>query len=290
MSLASQSPAPQQASSARVKLDSPDMDPDVLEEEAKIVASLAVGLECGSASSSESEEEEIEPVKLFAEGCADDPREKRHDHAKGVKISEAKRAAQHLDSVEDGFKGFACGCAAARSKGIRSCLELFTKAEMRQVHQGTYGSRGEVQTQKVASVIHSALWGLATPLPAPVEHRTFKIEQYRILGKSVCQKSFVRGLGGSRHMHRQKLAEVMRGHGPESIDLKNQEKLALASFKQRRGRHENRRCWADNWWANELILQDWMPNENRIVYRGPDWKVLHEKCYAEAAACHSTRA
>jgi hypothetical protein len=47
------------------------------------------------------------------------------------KLSEAVRAQTHLSAVGNSYNGFLCGCAPARRAGHDSCLEQFTKPELR---------------------------------------------------------------------------------------------------------------------------------------------------------------
>ena len=55
------------------------------------------------------------------------------------KMSEVCRASDHLQRLESGFEGFKCGCARARAKGQQSCLDDFSKVQLRTLHTETYG-------------------------------------------------------------------------------------------------------------------------------------------------------
>ena len=44
-----------------------------------------------------------------------------------------------------------------------------------------------------------------------------------------------------------------------------------------------RKLWAVGWWRRHLLWQDWLPNEMKIQYRGPFWKVVYEDFYLPEA-------
>jgi ribosomal protein S18 acetylase RimI-like enzyme len=80
-------------------------------------------------------------------------------------------------------------------------------------------------------------------------------------------------------MHRIRLSFVLRGHGPEALDARAEAALVDKLSSERHGRDEARRRFAAAWWCEELMLHDWMPNEQTIQFRGPYWAVMHESHY-----------
>lgn len=55
------------------------------------------------------------------------------------KLREKQRAADHLAEVEKSFDGWKCNCALAKKMGGASCLEVFSKSDLRMRHYETFG-------------------------------------------------------------------------------------------------------------------------------------------------------
>ena len=54
-------------------------------------------------------------------------------------------------------------------------------------------------------------------------------------------------------------------------------------LEQSRVSRSERRGWTEEWWKKHLSVHDFMPNENLIQYRGPQWNVVHKMLYVPAA-------
>ena len=103
----------------------------------------------------------------------------------------------------------------------------------------------------------------------------------------VCSRAFEMAVGGSRFAHRSKVSLVKRGLGPTSLSGELLAKVELRAFTARAGIKTRRAVWARTWWADELILHDWLPNETAIQFKGVHWDFLHKQHYWKAAAANS---
>ena len=153
----------------------------------------------------------------------------------------SKHAASHSAAVEGGFPQFSCGCALARAKGHMSCLDAFTKGQLRTIHQETYGPAGaRHNTHAILTHIHEIYYALATPLADGPDAlgRTHKMGPLKLLGNAVCGAAFRRAVGGTRNGHRERLAMVLRGFGPSctsalrlaTLQLKAEEPASSSSL------------------------------------------------------------
>ena len=200
------------------------------------------------------------------------------------------RARSHLADAEAGFCGFRCRCAAARRQGNDSCLQAFTVAELRSIHRDIHGESDavHVSASAVGQRIHQKYWDARVPLPEPDSiGRTFSIGELTLGGKHVCHASFERALGGSRNAHKERMGLVLRGYSPGSLSVVQEAKIMLKLHEDAKGVHYERATFARNWWADELQLHDWLPNENAIQFKGPYWQIVHKECYEPAASACS---
>ena len=129
---------------------------------------------------------------------------------KSVKIPEKLRAQKHLERMESSFLGFKCKCASARSKGQDSCLESFTKGQLRTVHRETYGSSTSVGN--VLQHIHTLYCTQAVLLengPDAIGRR-YKMPSLNLLGIPVCAVAFREAVGGARAAHKLCLGYALR--------------------------------------------------------------------------------
>ena len=136
----------------------------------------------------------------------------------------SKHAEEHATAVEASFGHFKCGCALAQARGDASCLDCFTKGQLRTIHQETYGLPDAPHTtHEILTHIHELYYALAIPLgddaDADAIGRTHKIGGLKLLGKTVCAAAFRRAVGGTRSGHRDRLAMVLRGMGPSFLYL-----------------------------------------------------------------------
>ena len=214
------------------------------------------------------------------------------------KKSEAQRKEEHNELVDTCFAGFRCQCARAKTSGNESCLEAISKQDLRAIHRETYGDGKAIQPAQVLHNIHSLYWALSVPLPTPKgapslksahEGRTRKLPSpLRLLGKyPVCSRAFEMAVGGSRFAHRSKIHLVTRGFGPQSLKSAQLAKLELRALEERKGVKTRRAAWARTWWADELALHDWLPNETAIQFKGVPWDLLHREHYTAAAVANS---
>lgn len=94
-------------------------------------------------------------------------------------------------------------------------------------------------------------------------------------------------MGGSNNMHRTVYSMVCRGHGPGDAAAEVQVKRMLQKVEtvlDAAGVRDNEhRGFAAHWWKNYLLLCDWMPNEQRVVIRGPSYEFLHKSVYGAVA-------
>ena len=142
------------------------------------------------------------------------------------KISEEARAEAHSLDVDSSFKKSKCKCAQARLIASDSCIDQFTKVQLRQVHEETYGTGIPVSAAAVLQHIHQ-LYYIAMHSPDTKKPRAevinarghvFAKGPLLLLGKKVCAYSFRSMVGGSRSAHRMRSGMAMRGIGPASTN------------------------------------------------------------------------
>ena len=294
-----------------------------LAAEAEILAGIhTAAFGCGSADArqdpdaddgfvdwGESEDEELWSVEGLEDGSEDeeaDPadeeeeEEEDEDKTRGcfgksrrAKMSEESQRIEHWKSVDSSFQGFRCGCSTARREGKDSCLEAFNKGELRGIHRETYGSGGSsggsglLHTHVLPS-IHRRYWAAKKALPHLDElGRSYRIGPLVLCEKVVCKASFMRAVGGTRSAHKMKIGLVMRGYSPEALSEVHEAMLHQKVEKDSQGAKAARGSYATQWWADELILHDWLPNEQAIQFKGPFWNVLHKECYVPIAKARS---
>ena len=205
---------------------------------------------------------------------------------KGKNSFEARRK-QQKEEIENGFRDFKCKCAQAKRDGHDSCLENFTKGELRAIHREAF-PESKSSLAHLNEHIHLLYWHAAEPLDTPdANGHTYKVNRLSLGKKVVCQVAFQRGVGGARHAHREKLSLVLRGYSPSSLTVVQEAKILLKAQETRRGRHAERAAFARCWWADQLSLQDWLPNEQAIQFKGPFWDVLHKTVYVPVAKARS---
>ena len=122
----------------------------------------------------------------------------------------------HAQQLATGFADFTCRCSIARGFAAVSCLDQFNKAELRQIHQQTYGIQdaAHMQTASVARRVHTRIWALARKRDTGNDAvgRSHTVPEWTLSGKRVCQAAFIKAVGGSRFMHRIRLSFVLGGH------------------------------------------------------------------------------
>ena len=127
--------------------------------------------------------------------------------------------AKHLKAVETSFMGFRCRCATRRA-GQLSCLEQFTRAQLREIHHETYGLASSDSVDQIRKSIHQRYWSLATKLPGGIPDsigRTYKVKSLSLNGEVICAESFRMAVGGARRAHVDMMSLVLRGFSPLSL-------------------------------------------------------------------------
>ena len=69
-------------------------------------------------------------------------------------------------------------------------------------------------------------------------------------------------------MQRRLLAFVMGGYGPEDKETARLARLQTTLAHRQVRISERKRMYTVNWWSTELRIHDWLPNEQRIRFRG----------------------
>ena len=103
----------------------------------------------------------------------------------------------------------------------------------------------------------------------------------------LCHKGWIRATGGSANAHQEMYALFLRGHSAADVEAQGhaagQQKLLLLA--EHAGAKRSNRCrdYAVCWWLKLMRLQDYMPNDNKLVLRGPGYGCLHKRVYLPAA-------
>jgi ribosomal protein S18 acetylase RimI-like enzyme len=206
----------------------------------------------------------------------------------------SQHADEHAAAAENSFGHFKCGCALATARGHTSCLDCFNKGQLRTIHQDTYGPPGARHTtHEILTHIHELYYALAVTQAddrPDALGRTHKIGHLKLLGTTVCAAAFRRAVGGTRSGHRDRRSLALRGLGPSCTSAKRLANVQLKAQQVMESRHRARSAFAQSWWADELALHDWLPNENAIRFKGPFWGTVHEKCYKPVAIAQSGHA
>ena len=190
-------------------------------------------------------------------------------------------------------------CATAASLHVPCCLEQFCPIDARSLHATTYGhvaaeSFGPTQ---VRQRLHAAMWLLPRePLDENGQPdklgRVCRIVEWTLPTAKghrlvVCRAAWQRAMGGSANAHADVYALVLRGRGPADVECsaaaKQAVKLQTCVEQDRRGRNQDRTEYAAQWWVELLHLCDWMPNDNKLVLRGPGYRFYHQHVYGPVA-------
>ena len=209
---------------------------------------------------------------------------------KGKQLSESARAEAHQQALQTAFADFKCNCELASKAGVTSCLDQFSKKELQGFYAETYGaSTGteggkKVKLSKVSDALHAHVWALKVALPEmDAQGRQYDIPKWTLEGKQVCKEAWQRARGGSERRVRDVAALVRRGYGPAEAAAGHLAKLEMAMLRRQSQTENARRQWAENWWAQELLLHDWLPNEQAVRFRGQGYGFIHEHVFSPAA-------
>ena len=103
----------------------------------------------------------------------------------------------------------------------------------------------------------------------------------------LCHQGWICATGGSANAHQEMYALFLRGHSAADVEAQGhaagQQKLLLLA--EHAGAKRSNRCrdYAVCWWLKVMRLQDYMPNDNKLVLRGPGYGCLHKRVYLPAA-------
>ena len=206
-----------------------------------------------------------------------------------LKGSLAKQRRIHEALCNVAFCNFKCSCLSAL--GNVSCLDNgFDRATFRSYHSRTYGRGSDLHALKqVKTAVHEYIWELRRPLPtASATGAQFEVPEWRLGGAGgaiVCKKAFEMAIGGSHFAHREALMLTRAGMAPSD---QRAYKAASRATAVLRGKGTPRTKWAQSWWRQHLMYQDWLPNEVKIQYRGPVWTVVYDTFYAPVARLAGT--
>lgn len=191
------------------------------------------------------------------------------------------QAAEHRSRVRCHFAGFKCECAAARQKGLSSCLEIFSLVQLKQLSALTYGTEGrEIPSVKeVRARIHAEIWALKTPARKKCS-REYEVQEWKLHGQVVCKPAFMIAMGGTKYAHRIGIALTNSGVPPAEAAARRIAKEAVKKVQQLKAPATE---WAVTWWIKHLQVQDFLPNEYAIQYRGNAWGLVYSQMFLPVA-------
>jgi hypothetical protein len=224
----------------------------------------------------------------------------------GHQQSESSRVQMHREQLKSAFQSFKCKCNLAKAKGLQSCLDNFNKVELRATFAETYGAAALAaedgdeepgaaafkipKLSEVSTRLHRYMWELKVPLDEmDALGRSFTIPKWTVNGVEVCKGAWWQLRGGTARRIRSLQAMVMRGHGPAEREAGQLAKLEMAVQAREALAENGRRIFAVNWWARELGMHDWLPNEQAVRFRGQGYGFVHEHLYSPASAAAGLR-
>jgi len=224
----------------------------------------------------------------------------------GHQQSESSRVQMHREQLRSAFQEFRCKCDRAMAKGLQSCLDNFTKVELRATFAETYGAaalaeeEGDAQPgaaafkipklKEVSERLHRYMWELKVPLAEmDALGRSFTIPKWTVNGIEVCKYAWRKLRGGTARRIRDLQVLVMRGHGPAERQAGQLAKLEMAVQAREASAEKGRQIFAVNWWARELGMHDWLPNEQAVRFRGQGYGFVHKHLYSPASAAAGLR-
>ena len=216
-------------------------------------------------------------------------------------ISERDRAAQQESELQTSYHEFRCGCS--RTTG-QSCLELLSRHDLRAIYSHMYplsadGTGAEVSVLQTQLKLLKLMWDMRMKKQAPKDktakqRHTFYIPHWKLRAISgatieVCRAAWKKAVGGSDYAHRMMYALVMAGHSPDSYASERKGKCKLHSIVSQLstaevGEQARKHGFAVNWWKDQLRVMCFMPNERKILIRGPSYTFYHENIYGPLAS------
>jgi len=116
------------------------------------------------------------------------------------------------------MNAFHCNCKLAISKGSTSCLDAFTKAELRGIYAETYGTEDEAAADKEEALSDGVHLGKVTQqlliaycsMKVPAKKRRsdhqlgnlWEFNKWKLLEKQVCYSAWKKARGGADRRHR----------------------------------------------------------------------------------------
>ena len=202
--------------------------------------------------------------------------------------SQKARMVVHQQQLsETCLSRFKCSCPAALAIGQMSCLAQFSRVELQQSYHATYGAQGagKVKLADVSKALHHQIWALKEPRPGGKDSlgRTFRVTRWQVLCRNVCKAGWRQATGCTPSMQRRLLAFVMGGYGPEDKETARLARLQTTLAHRQVRISERKRMYTVNWWSTELRIHDWLPNEQRIRFRGNGYEWLHKHVYSPVA-------
>ena len=257
------------------------------------------GAEAMAGGDDEAEVEAAVLLRIVEDAAAGD-----EDEGVTAPKTEAQRANEHRALIDSTFGGWQCNCALARAVGCVSCLDKFSKRDLIAIHSQTYSSAYPSQPSKssgkrlrrsaedlsehaafpvvksfVKHSLHAQLWELKKPLPLKEGHlvdclgRSYCIPKYFLNGTAVCMQAWRLAVGGTKSTHDGLRGMTMRGISPADDQRSARARRVVAVLDKTTAavetKSEGKRRFAAAWWEKFLLLHDFMPNEERIVLRGP---------------------
>lgn len=219
-------------------------------------------------------------------------------------ISEQQRYQEHLQALQSSYGGFRCRCPLASSANASSCLDEFSRQDLTAIFYQVYPRSGDgitvphVAVSDVRTALHQLMWNMKRPAPrrgqpASEDQRVFCIPRWTLEkrdGKSVevCRESWKRAVGGSDFAHRSLYSMVLRGHSPAAAACEKGgstivHKLLTGLSTAEIGLQARKHSFAVQWWLDLLKVMCFMPNERKVLIRGPSYAFYHGKVYAPVA-------
>ena len=181
-----------------------------------------------------------------------------------------------------------------------------SQAELRATFAETYGAaalaeeEGDAQPgaaafkipklKEVSERLHRYMWELKVPLAEmDALGRSFTIPKWTVNGIEVCKYAWRKLRGGTARRIRDLQVLVMRGHGPAERQAGQLAKLEMAVQAREASAEKGRQIFAVNWWARELGMHDWLPNEQAVRFRGQGYGFVHKHLYSPASAAAGLR-